>query len=399
MIRTKIMSFILNSSSPSCGRKGVIKLNELKYETPLIFQYSRNGSLPHLDWNLCQRYLNDDNAPLLTPLSTCIGMTSYLRSLKVDMRRFCCIPKERASFVSVYDPLKPAPSGFNWKGGISVWTPGGRTRLSPYDFSQVLSLLKPDGFQSLCDSDTPVDASKKRLDNSVKRTIGYLDQVIAQNHHSTVFGSIEGGFDLKSRLISVELTKERQIDGFVFEGLTDHVKDNEELEGLTDHVKDNELKKLIKLTIEEIPEDKPRAVFGCLRPEEIHSLIKLGFDLFDSSYATFLSEKGQALLIDYQPSGDQHGPITTSSVLDLKESGFKEAITTSSVLDLTESGYKEDFSIISKDCRCYSCQKGFTKGYLNHLLNCKEMSATVLLMLHNLHVLYEWMDKLKNEIH
>lgn len=357
-------SFILNSTSNSTDgiRRGILKLSNLQYETPLIFQYAVNGSIPHLDWNLCQRYLMDDNAPLVIPFSTCFGMTSYLRSLNLDIRKFCCAPPSRATFISFCDPLKPSPSGFNHKGGVSVWTSSGRTEIASHDFIEIVDVLKPDGYQALCDSDTPVDASKKRISHSVKRTLGYLDQILAQRGDTScvLFGSLEGGSNLTSRMISVSETKKRPVSGYVFEAIKENLKGDVNL---------------IKAVLAEVPYDKPRAVFGILRPEEIHSLISIGFDIFDSSYATLLSETGKALVID-----------------------FNNSITTSSELDLSDKNYKEDFSIISKDCNCYSCCKGFTKGYINHLLNCKEMTATVLLMLHNLHVLYGWINKIKKQV-
>lgn len=336
-----------------------MKLSNLQYETPLIFQYAVNGSIPHLDWNLVQKYLMDENAPLVIPFSTCFGMTSYLKSLNQDMRKFCSVPESRATFISFYDPLKPPPAGFNHKAGVSVWTTGGRTDIAPHDFIEIISSLKPDGYQGLCDSDTPIDASKKRISHSVKRTLGYLDQILAQRSDtsSLLFGSVEGGSDLTSRLISAKTTKERPISGFVFEAIKTNLSDD---------------LNLVKAVVSELPSDKPRAAFGTLRPEEIHSLIRIGFDIFDSSYATYLAEAGRALIID-----------------------FHDLVTASSELDLNDQKWKEDFSIISKDCDCYSCRKGFTKGYINHLLNCKEMTATVLLMLHNLHILYGWINKIK----
>lgn len=357
------MSFFLNPSSTNLTRSGILKLNNLQYETPLIFQYSRNGSIPHLDWNLCQSYLNDGNAPVLAPFPTSFGMAPYLKSLQMDMRQFCCIPNSRATFVSIKDPLNPSPSGYNCKAGISMWTSAGRTVVKTNDFISVINMLKPDSYQSLCDSDTPIDASRKRISHSVKRTIEYLDEILAQRDEFSpfLFGSIEGGCDMSSRLVSVKSTRERAVEGFVFEGIFEQIRDNQKL---------NDLVKAITF---EIPQEKPRAMFGCLRPEEIHSMIEMGFDLFDSSYATSLAEDGKALIIALE---------------DMK--------TTSSEIDLKDASFKEDFSIISKDCVCYSCTKGFTKAYLNHLLNCKEMTSSVLLMLHNLHVLYDWINKLKN---
>ena len=50
--------------------------------------------------------------------------------------------------------------------------------------------------------------------------------------------------------------------------------------------------------------------------------------------------------------------------------------------------YKEDFSPLDPECDCYCC-KGFTKAYLRHLVNCKEILAAELLSIHNVKFLLD----------
>ncbi len=48
--------------------------------------------------------------------------------------------------------------------------------------------------------------------------------------------------------------------------------------------------------------------------------------------------------------------------------------------------YKEDFTPLDSECDCYCC-RNFTKAYLRHLVNCKEILAAELLSIHNIRFL------------
>lgn len=59
------------------------------------------------------------------------------------------------------------------------------------------------------------------------------------------------------------------------------------------------------------------------------------------------------------------------------------------VLDLRESKYKLDLSVLDEKCTCYTCTRRMTRAYIYHLIQCKEMLASVLLQIHNLHQINE----------
>jgi len=82
------------------------------------------------------------------------------------------------------------------------------------------------------------------------------------------------------------------------------------------------------------------------------------------------------------------------------------------VLDLNDAVYKHDLNPISKTCKCYVCnnivdQKGsnngkcrpfFTRSYLHHLRNVKELLAEVLSFCHNFHTLLVWIEELNHSV-
>ena len=59
--------------------------------------------------------------------------------------------------------------------------------------------------------------------------------------------------------------------------------------------------------------------------------------------------------------------------------------------------FAHDPQPIDSDCQCYTCQH-FSRAYLRHLINAKEMLAATLLSLHNLHSLLQTARELRAAI-
>ncbi|MCK5590674.1 MAG: tRNA-guanine transglycosylase, partial [Candidatus Pacebacteria bacterium] len=56
-----------------------------------------------------------------------------------------------------------------------------------------------------------------------------------------------------------------------------------------------------------------------------------------------------------------------------------------------------DFTSIDKDCDCYTC-RNYTKAYLSHLFRAKEMLASTLASIHNLHFTIKLVDDIRQSI-
>ena len=50
----------------------------------------------------------------------------------------------------------------------------------------MMESFKPDWYQALCDSDTGVDSSKKRIGKSIDRTLSFLDECVECKQGSEV---------------------------------------------------------------------------------------------------------------------------------------------------------------------------------------------------------------------
>jgi len=245
-------------------------------------------------------------------------------------------------------------------------------------YIKLVKSIKPSVFQSLCDSDTPREScSNKRLSTSVKRTVEYLDYIDLKREYDDelaslpLLASLEGGMDSKSRSISLKDTlvdaDKKKLVGFVLEGFHNQGHPS-------DFVMDMETNSIIKSTMDQVSQDSVRVMFGSFSPEIMLSLFSLGIDVVDSSFATGLTEEGKALVISKQDS-----------------------IPGSKILDLNQDLFREDMDPLSVSCRCHSCLKGFSRSYIHHLINTKEMLARVLLNLHNLYSLQEFVSLLQRK--
>jgi len=64
---------------------------------------------------------------------------------------------------------------------------------------------------------------------------------------------------------------------------------------------------------------------------------------------------------------------------------------------ITSAKYKEDFSKLTDNCPCYTC-KNFSKSYLRHLAQEKEILAGTLLSLHNIVYLHKLLEDWKKDM-
>jgi queuine tRNA-ribosyltransferase len=102
-----------------------------------------------------------------------------------------------------------------------------------------------------------------------------------------------------------------------------------------------------------LPEEKPRYFMGIGDAEGILETIERGIDMFDCVLPTRLGRTGTA--------------ITRHGRLNLKNAGFAR-----------------DPRPLDQACACPVCARGFSRGYIRHLVNQQELLGLRLLSLHNL---------------
>lgn len=106
-------------------------------------------------------------------------------------------------------------------------------------------------------------------------------------------------------------------------------------------------------------------------PEEVLRGVAAGIDLFEVEYPHQLTLLGQASVF---PVGADEATAD----------GAPPSALPVTKLHLRDSRYAHDQGPILRGCTCFTCAN-HTRAYLHHLLNVHEMTAPVLLDLHNLH--------------
>lgn len=87
------------------------------YDTPMCFHYTRNGTIPHITWELTQR-LDDAYLPVLIPLPNIISIREQIKSSNQSLSSFANIDKRRPTMSIMQDPLEPIRSGHNNIAGV-----------------------------------------------------------------------------------------------------------------------------------------------------------------------------------------------------------------------------------------------------------------------------------------
>ncbi|MEK9132418.1 MAG: tRNA guanosine(34) transglycosylase Tgt [Patescibacteria group bacterium] len=121
-----------------------------------------------------------------------------------------------------------------------------------------------------------------------------------------------------------------------------------------------------------IPENKPHYAMGVgLSPADLLVAVEHGVDMFDCVGPTRLARHGM-LFVD--PNTD-------------KKLRF----------NITNAKFEKDFSPIDKNCSCHTCQN-YSRAYLHHLFNAREISAMRLASIHNLHFMIDLMKQAREAI-
>ncbi|XP_067137335.1 queuine tRNA-ribosyltransferase accessory subunit 2 [Centruroides vittatus] len=369
------MDFNVEKAGTEQSRLGLVNgmTEDMNFRTPFCFLYTKSGSVPHITREVFQ-FLSEKHIPLLLPLPSIVELKNAVMNYGQSLCKFVGL-NEYPNFISVQDPAVATPSGYNNKTGVSVWKHSGREHLDPNAFMEIQEVFTPHCYQALCDSDTPQNCSKKRMHHSVQRSLSFLDSCLERHlssqklKNSSIFGTVQGGYDIKAREFSARETALRPVTGFIIDGFHQNGEEAEKINLA-------EVKPILQSTVSLLPKTKLKMMFGSFKPSIVVEFVLCGIDVFDASYAYLSTERGKALVF----------PLT-----------WKDSKSTSPEIDLTCDEYKDNFNSLLTDCKCYTC-RNFTCAYVHHLLSTSELLASVLLMLHNLHHYLEFFSSIRNAI-
>jgi queuine tRNA-ribosyltransferase len=236
---------------------------------------------------------------------------------------------------------------------------GSKHRWSPEDNMRLQNQLGADIIMQL-DQCTPYPCEKEVVRKAVARSAAWARRCreAQQNPQQALFAIVQGGVfgELRqesiARLLEIDAESQR-FEGFGIGGYS--VGEPHELmfETLGD-------------VTAALPHDRPRYLMGVGNPSTLLLAIERGVDMFDC-------------------------------VLPTRTARMGTAFTSEGKLNLRNARFATELKPLDSQCSCPTCT-GYSRAYLRHLVLSKEILASVLLTIHNLHYLIELMASAREAI-
>eukprot|EP00899_Mesostigma_viride_P008366 jgi/Mesvir1/17530/Mv08782-RA.1 len=378
-------------STCKAARTGTLTFPYGEIATPALLQYTRRGSPVHLTPDI----VNGIGTPSERNAGLQINVGHFLESPGADVleghgggiRGFLGIDDGVLVLAAARDTVSPDTGVHPGSaGGVYYTTSAGRRLVSPSDYMRTVQALQPDLFCPLVEEGDAVTTTK-RLTVSLERNIKYLDECLQWQQPTTpgaprvpnraMLAVIVGGASPELRKKCAAEMAKRDVGGFSLGGF-----------GLGESPEQR--RELIKACVAVIPPDKVRHVAGMGMPEEVLMGVQEGLDLFESSYPHSMTVNGFAITFEVDMDAGAH--VATGG-----SASREEEVERSSRVNLRCLTHRKSRAPILKGCSCYTC-KNHTRAYLHHLLNCHEMTAEVLLEIHNHHHYLQFFHAIRKAI-
>lgn len=204
---------------------------------------------------------------------------------------------------------------------------------------------------------TPYPSSKDAVASDMSRTHQWETE--ARHYWESVsngqllFGLVQGGMHRDLRHESVDYLASLDFPGYAIGGLSV----GEPLDVLHE---------MTAFTAPLLPKEKPRYLMGVGLPENMSHAIHSGIDMFDCVAPSRLA---------------RHGHFFTND-------GKK---------NIKNSVFASDMTPLDAECACYTCSH-YSKAYIRHLLVAKELLASTLMTVHNVHFLIHQVADIRRSI-
>ncbi len=201
----------------------------------------------------------------------------------------------------------------------------------------------------------PYPSTREVIERSVARTLAWA-RVCREKHAgnpNALFGIIQGGMLLEMRKSCAQELAGIGFDGYAVGGLSVG-----EPTGMMFETLDG--------TVSWMPEDRPRYLMGAGTPLDLLNAVALGVDMFDCVMPTRNARNGMAFT--------RFGPVTVRN-----------------------SRHRQEDHPVEEGCTC-ACCRHFSRAYVRHLINAREMLGPRLLTLHNVHFYMRLMREMRASI-
>jgi queuine tRNA-ribosyltransferase len=250
---------------------------------------------------------------------------------------------------SLADNRKIDADGVTFKSHID----GSIHRITPEKSIAIQENLGADIIMAFDECGSPYDLEKNQA--ALERTHRWAERCVKAKTRpdQALFGIIQGGVYPDLRQESARFLSTLDLPGYAIGGLS---------VGETKA----EMLSILEQVNGWLPENKPRYLMGVGSPQDLVAGVQRGVDIFDCVLPTRLAR-------------------------------HHAAMTRSGRINMANAKYTADASPIDDQCTCYTCQK-FSKAYIHHLVQAKEILGATLLTIHNIHTLLELMKDIRQSI-
>lgn len=235
--------------------------------------------------------------------------------------------------------------------------------LGPREVIEIQAALGSD-IRMVLDECPPWPCEEERVRQAVERSIRWAREckaafscdsrpTIHDSRPPLLFGIVQGGSHSHLRRECAERLVEIGFDGYAIGGVSVGEPEAEMLAA-------------VESTAPYLPGDSPRYAMGLGTPRQLVEMVARGVDMFDCVLPTRVARNGVA----YTATGYLH---------------------------VSAGRYKDDPAPIEEGCGCYAC-KNFSRAYIRHLLNMKEILGLRLVSWHNLFFYLELMRRIRAAI-
>ena len=355
---------ILHQDSSSQARQGRLETPHGIIETPIFMPVGTQGTVK----SVSPHELNDLNAQII------LGNTYHL-----FVRPGTETIKALGGLHSFMNWQKPILTD---SGGFQVWSlakmrkitekgvefqnhlDGAKTFIGPETSMEIQSALGSD-IAMLFDECPPYPCDEEYASKSNQMTLRWAgrckDWVVKNEPKAGSTSQKQLHFGIVQGSIYSELREESA------KGLVDIGFDGYAVGGVSVGEPENEMIRAVENSVPFLPENKPRYAMGLGTPSQMLEMIARGIDMFDCVLPTRVARTGTV--------------YTSDGTLNLKNNKFLN-----------------DDQPIEKDCGCYACKNGFSRGYIRHLVRSEEILGIRLTTLHNLYFYLNLMSQARDAI-
>ena len=352
------MKFTLQKSdSKYYARAGILELPHGIVQTPVFMPVGTNSTVKTLTMDqlestgaqiiLCNAYhlFLRTGVTVIEQTGGLNNWSNWKKPILTDSGGFQVFSHSR------FGKSKISDNGVSFKDPLS----GKEYFITPEDAINIQNKLGADIIMAFDDC-PKLPSTKEELELSLERTHRWALRCVSSHKSSdkqSLFLIVQGGNDEILRSKSVDFITSLNPAGIAIGGVS--VGEKRE-----------DICRIVKYTLEKLPQDKPRYLMGVGTPEDLIFGIICGADMFDCVMPTRIA---------------RHGTFYTTAGRKI----------------IKNAEFTSDFSNLESECKCYTCLN-HSKAYIRHLFKTNEPTGPTLLSIHNIYFLINLVNQIRDSI-